>query len=482
MPAVAEDNAAPVAPVDAPAASQPAEPAAPAVAPAEAPAPAAPSTAPAVPEQPKVVVTPVTPPAPAPEPAPAPALAPAVQPDTDIFRRTPKLDGVIEDGEWDTFYTYSFSGLEVTTYANWDAGSLYIAAKANKPFDMLGVLDARADGWYNGDDNYEVLAVRDGESIKATVNRYDSKRTRTPASAPVSAEEAALVSVVSGSDAAGSRCIEMRIPASLIPKFRTADDRKIGLLLSAKTATEDNGWILSGSPGDTRECTLVSKKFAALKPLNLGFDLLDATVTRGEEIVAKFHLTNGGADTLNIHSFVLAGEGKCSDYLSSAKVRIEGLPSRKHMSHEIRSVIPKDMPLGSWALGAEVRSADGKMGAALVSFDVVEPFSVALRLPEKPVPTSVKDVTLGVVIRNNMRHEVRGQAAITLPAGWELWKNDNKRDFRAPGEGLTTVEFKAKPPLGALTEVPVKVDVTINGKTVSADGKFSLITEAPAAK
>ena len=413
-------------------------------------------------------------------PVPAPALAPAISPDTDIFRRTPKVDGVIDDGEWDVFYAYSFSGLDVTAYADWDDNNVYVAIKANKPVDMLAVLDARADGWYNGDDNYEVRALREGDVVRTVVNRYDSRRTKTPAASPVTPEEAALITVKSGSDASGARCIEVCIPAALIPKFRIGEGRRIGLLLSAKTAAEDTGWVLSGSAGDTRECTFVSKKFASLKPLNLGFDILDARVARGEDVVAKFHLTNGGADTIDVHSFIIAGEGKASDYLSSQKIRMEGLAPKRHIAHEIKSVIPKDMPLGSWALGAEVRSRDGKLGAALLSFTVVEPFSIELRLPDKPVPTSAKDITLGVVIQNNIRHEVRGQAAITLPAGWELWKNENKRDFRAAGEALTTVQFKCKAPLGALTEVPVKVDVTINGKTCTAEGKFTLVTPEPA--
>lgn len=405
-----------------------------------------------------------------------------MSPDTDIFKRTPRIDGVIDDGEWDAFYTYKFNDLEVTTYADWDSDNLYLAAKSNKPIDLMAILDAKADGWYNGEDNYEFRAIRDGDGIKPMVDRYDSRRTKTPAAAPVSAEEAALVTMKSVKDASGAYCVEMAVPIDLIPKFKTIDGRKIGLLMSAKTTSDDTGWILSGSPGDTRECTLVSKKFACLKPLTLGFDLLDGKVARGEELVGKFHITNAGVDTVDLRSFVISGEGKCGDFLSSEKIRMEGLAPKKHIAHEIKSVIPKDMPLGSWAIGAEVRSADGKLGAALVSFEVVEPFSAALRLPDKSVPTSAKDVTIGVVVTNNMRHEVRGQAVITLPAGWELWKGDNKREFRAAGEALTTVQFKAKQPLGALSEVPVKVDVTINGKTVSAEGKFTLTASAEPAK
>lgn len=461
-PAIGQDNAALAPP--APAAS--------------APAPAAPAE-PVAPVAPVAVVTPAPAPAPVAVTAVAPGLAPAVAPDTDIFRRTPKVDGVIDEGEWDAFYTYSFGGLDVTTYADWDSENLYLAVKSNKPVDLLAILDARADGWYNGEDNYEFRAIRDGDAIKPIVNRYDSRRTKTPAASPVALDEVALVTMKSGKDASGACCIEIIIPAGLVPKFKTGDGRKIGLLMSARTGSDETGWILSGSPGDTRECTLVSKKFASLKPLTLGFDLLDAKVARGEDLVGKFHITNTGVDTVEVRSFVIAGEGKCSEFLSSEKIRLEGLAPKKHIAHEIRSVIPKEMPLGSWALGAEVKSADGKLGAALVSFEVVEPFGVALRLPDKPVPTSAKDVTLGVVITNNVRREVRGQATITLPAGWELWKNEPKREFRAAGEALTTVTFKAKAPLGALKDVPVKVDVTINGKTVSAEGSFTLVSEAP---
>lgn len=490
-PAIAQDSASP-APA-APAATAPAAPAATTEKPAEtaapvaatAPAPAAPAPAPAAPAEPAAPAATAPAPTTAPAPAPAavapaaPALAPAIQPDTDVFRRTPKIDGVIDEGEWDAFYTYSFSGLDVTTYADWDSDNIYLASKSNKPVDVLSVLDAKADGWYNGDDNYEFRAIRDGDAIKAVVNRYDSRRTKTPAASPVTADEAALVTMKSGKDASGAYCVEMSIPAGLIPKFKISDGRKMGLLMSARTGSDETGWILSGSPGDTRECILVSKKFAALKPLDLGFDLLDTKVARGEELVGKFHMTNTGVDTVEARSFVISGEGKCSEFLSSEKIRLEGLAPKRHIAHEIRSVIPKDMPLGSWALGAEVKSADGKLGAALVSFEVVEPFTVTLRLPDKPVLSSAKDVTLGVVVTNNMRHEVRGTATITVPSGWELWKNDNKREFRASAEALTTVTFKAKPPLGALSEVPVKVDVTINGKTASAEGKFTLINPEP---
>jgi len=61
----------------------------------------APAVAPA-PTAAPVGVTPVTPAVPAAAPQPA-----TVTPDTNVFKRTPSIDGTIANGEWDVFYTSS---------------------------------------------------------------------------------------------------------------------------------------------------------------------------------------------------------------------------------------------------------------------------------------------------------------------------------------------------------------------------------------
>jgi len=491
VPAVCDESApASAATVDTPAtlpsdaaASQPAAPPAsaePASEPAEAakpvePAPVAPAPPPAIVVTPESVIKPSnseTKPAPAARPS-----APEITPDTDIFRRTPNIDGVVEDGEWDVFYTWTNAGLDVTTYADWDAENIYVAARSNKPIDLLALLDAFDDGWYNGDDNYEFRVLRgENNTFKLTVNRYDSKRAKTPAASPVTPAEVELVEMKGGvKDGAAS--IELRIPTALIPKLRLGANRKIGLLISARTGSDEASWIASGAPGDAKKCTLVTKKIASLKPLALGFDLRDERIARGEELVGKFHLTNAGTETIDAQSFVIAGEGKAGEYLSSQKVRMQGLAPKKHISHDVVSIIPTDMPLGSWAVGAEVNSANGKLGGALVSFDVVEPFEIELKLPDKPVKSAVKDVTVAVAIRNNKRSSIRGEAKITFPSGWELWKNADKREFCAAGRSVTSASFKASPPLGALGVIPIKAEVTIDGKTVTAEGSFTMVAQ-----
>lgn len=398
-----------------------------------------------------------------------------VTPDTEILKRSPKIDGVIEDGEWDTYYTYTSSDWNVTTFVDWDSAHLYVGAESNKPIDLLAVLDANADGWFHGEENYEFKVTRtDNGSFNLAVCRYDSRNTKSPTAAPVSAAETAMV-VMRNSVSQDRYMMELSIPALLIRGFRLTPERKIGFQVAVKSSTDESGWMPTSQLGEVKQCTLVTKKFATLKPLEIGFDLRDSVVARGEDLVGRFHLTNGGTETVDARHFVIAGEGKAGDYLSSYKIRIEPLPPKKHLAHDVRTLIPADMPVGSWVIGAEVSSGDGRLGAALVSFDVVDPFNAELRLPAGDVRADVKDVTFGIAITNNCRRTLRGTAKISLPIGWELWRNMDSREFSVSGRSTTTVMFKAKPPLGELGTVPVKAEVVSDGEVKVLEGNITIV-------
>ncbi|OFX15240.1 MAG: hypothetical protein A2Z18_04735 [Armatimonadetes bacterium RBG_16_58_9] len=448
--------------------------------------------APALAQQPPAATAPPAPDAPGedaeagpvtPEVAPGPATAEGAsfewqmsEPDTDVFKRTPVIDGSVEDGEWDTFYTFESGSWRGGTFADWDAENLYVAMKSSRPVDFALALDAKADGWFHGEDNYEFKAVRGADqTLLLTVSRYESKGTASTSPEPVSAEEAGLVEMRS-SKSGDEYTIEMRIPATLVRGFRLANSRKIGFQVSLKTQAGESGWMPREATDGVQTCTLVARKIAALKPLELGFDLKDYRLARGDELVGKFHMTNTSGETVDVTSFVIAGEGKAGEYLSSGKIRMDGLPPGKHISHGLASIIPSDMAVGSWAVGAEVRSANARLGGALVSFEVVEPYEIELRLPDKPVPVDAKDVTFGVVVTNNRERAISGEVSITLPTGWELWKGAKSREFAVRGKSASSVAFKAKPPLGVLGCVPVTVEVRTSGETKTAEGTFEMIS------
>ncbi|MHB9035075.1 MAG: hypothetical protein ACYC64_00310 [Armatimonadota bacterium] len=410
--------------------------------------------------------------------APATAISydiPSVSADTEIFKRTPVIDGVIDEGEWDGYYTFATGQWEATTFADWDRENLYFAAKSNQPLDFLVVFDCADDGWFHGDDNYEFRTMRGPDNtLNLSVSRYESRNTKIPVATPVSAQEAARVEVKS-SKSGDVYMLEMRIPAGLIPGLKLSSGMTMGCQVAVNASGIDTGWVPNNELGDTKQCKLVSKKIAALKPLVIGFDVRDTVVAQGDDVVAKFHLTNGSTEALDVRNFVIAGEGRAGEYLNSEKVRMESLAPGEHVSEDYRSRVLSDMRVGSWAAGAEVKSATGRLGSALVSFDVVEPFEVELRLPDREVRADVKDVTVGAVIRNNRRREISGVAKVKFPVGWELWRNLDQREFKTAGHSDYAVSFKARPPLGAAGDVPVKIYITCGGVTKCLEGTFRVV-------
>lgn len=412
-------------------------------------------------------------------PAPAAASSAAndatVAPDTAILKRTPVIDGNIEAGEWDSYYSFNSNGLDVNTYANWDSRNIYIGVRSNQPVDMVCVLDAGNDGWFHGDGNYEFKAIRTNDGgMNLLASCYESRNTKTPIATSLPEAETALITFKnSASD--GNHMMEMQIPLMLIRGFKFGPNKQVGFQIGVKAAADDTAWIPANIPGDVEECTLVTKKFASLKPLTLGFDLKNETIARGDDLAGKFHITNSGKETVDVYSFVIAGEGKSGVYLSSEKVRLEGLTPGKHISHNVTTIIPTDMPVGCWALGAEISSKDSRIGAALASFEVVDPFDVSLQLPRDDVKADVKNVSVSVQVKNNMRRSIKGRANITMPTGWEIAKNSNTRDFTVASGGFTVVTFKAQPPLGELGNVPVKVEITVGNETKTLENSITVV-------
>lgn len=407
-------------------------------------------------------------------PAPAPAFQkPVVTPDTRIFRRTPVIDGIIQDGEWDAYYRFSGTGWEATAYMDWDDHNLYFAAKSSRPIDMQSLIDVNADGWFHGDDNFEIQTSGGlTGAMTVSVSKYESKNTKAPVASPVAPEIASMVEVKS-SKSDTLYCIEMKIPAIMISGLRISSKKKIGLNININSGSDFGGWCPSQEIGDIQDCTLVTEKYASLKPVELSFGLRDDRVARGDEVGGKLYVNNRGDSDIDAKFVVLGGEGLASDILSSQKIRLAGIRAKDRTVQEIRSVIPIDMRLGYWALGAEVRSEGERLGSALASFEVVEPFDLELRLPGGPLKADTRELTFSVGVKSNCRDRIRGTATITLPQGWELDRNGATKDFVITiGHGATPIIFRAKPPIGASGEVPVKFSVTSRGRTLTEEGRI----------
>lgn len=406
-------------------------------------------------------------------------LSPIV-PDPNILKRTPIIDGTVSAGEWDGFQSFTQADWQVATYANWDSKNLYYAITSNKPIDAMILLDANDDGWFHGEDNYEIRAIRQADaSLAKQVLKYESRNVSTIAPLPVSDSELAQV-VMKTSVVDGVTNIEISVPIYLLRDIKMFDGKKIGVQIAVRQQADDNSWIPNAVSAERKECvksTLVTKKWSALSPITLNFGVKDPRVARGEDLAAVLQISNTDTQTADVRTITISGNGPSASYLDSVQRRVEGVPAGKTVREEMRSNVPKNMPLGTWVIGTEIRSNDQKLGAGLASFDVLEPYDAELRLPKGDVNSDAKDVNITVIVRNNTRRSLWGNAKVTLPLGWEFSKGINQREYTIhTRDSETAVVFKARPPIGALGDIPVSVSVSGGNVETTLEGSFRVVT------
>ncbi|MDO8684693.1 MAG: hypothetical protein Q7N50_14605 [Armatimonadota bacterium] len=415
------------------------------------------------------------------------ALAPApvdiTKPGMSILRRTPVLDGVVEAGEWDSFFTVQQEGFSATAYSNWDEGNLYIAIQGSKPTDMVLTLDANNDGWFHGSDNYQVKATNGTDNIAVKMEKYDSKAKMQTPGATESVDSSGIVYKTAVKP--DSFIIEMAIPADALNGFKPTPSSNIGMRINLKQAVEGAAWAPMTALGDVEACCLSDNKASSMDQMEIKLVLADTKVNPGQTLSAKLYIKNNSAQSMPFESFVIGGDGRAAKFLNSEKIRMEGLEPGKTIKHKFESKIPSDMPVGFWAIGAEVRnsgSASERAGAALASFEVVKPFVIELDCGEGPmVLGGQSERTVCVKILNQTPGRALGEVTITLPDGWRLKPNLLTRRFEIRGEDQTgAVSFKIRPPADAMRgEITLKVDVKINGETYSLGQNLTLMSAMP---
>ncbi|MDO8585995.1 MAG: hypothetical protein Q7T82_03050 [Armatimonadota bacterium] len=415
------------------------------------------------------------PPAPAAPETPAP-VAP-VKMDTVLLRRTPALDGAIEPGEWDAFFQAQQADYSATAFANWDESGVYIAVQADKPTDLMVTLDARNDGWFHGADNYLIKATtgQDG-AVAVTLDRYDSHDKMQTPGATRSLDPVEIV--CKSTTKADSAVVEMALPAAALEGLKIAQNANIGLRVNVRPAVEGGTWTPMSPLGDVEPCSLSDQKTAAMDQLGVSMVLQDRRVVPGQKLQARLYIKNKSAQTMPLDCYVVGGDGRAAKYMDSQRVRLESLTAGQQIRHKYQSKIPSDMPSGSWALGAEVRAADGKRaGAALTSFEVVKPFEVSMDVGDDPMFLDTeKGRLISVNIKNRTPDRVLGGVTISVPEGWRLKPNLVTRRFQINAEDQSAnVSFRMIPRADVKPgEMTIQALVKVNGEEFSLGKKLTL--------
>ena len=409
--------------------------------------------------------------------------------DPQRMRRTPTIDGVLTDGEWDPFYTIDDGLIKGTVYCNWDDRFLYLAAKTDVAATVLFDVDAGGDGWLRGSDNIEVVVgppAAIGGAPTVSVRLLDASNSKDTPTWNETGVDPKII-VVAEKVIAGSQILEIAIPknaGSLVLRpgvnfgVRAEFLPPINAMAFVPTQPFEPHLLL--------DATMVEARIVSAPGLNPKLTLSDYKCVPGQKLFGTLDLFNQTDLTVKIKSVLWGGEGNSVNTFNTLRdVSVPPVPGLKRGKMQYKTVLPDNLPLGSYILSATVETEDGKRVQSSASIVVVEPIQV--QMSAEPNPLTVLGPTklaVKVDVQSAVPDHWRGDVElIDYPAGWEL-RNGRKHSLlvdREDAHAVSVFNFQvpSNTPAG---NYQLEASVFWKGKTWKVRTSVNVQrTEAPAA-
>lgn len=390
--------------------------------------------------------------------------------DPQRIRRTVQIDGVIEDGEWDPFYTVTDGPVKGTIYCNWDSDNLYLAARTDQPATVLFDVDAAGDGWLRGADNLEIVvgSIQEGSPLTMVVRQLDAGSKDSPSWVTKAIEGRGVVAA--GKVVNGTQVVEIAIPKD------TA-----GLVLRPGANIALRGEFLPAGPASAYiptqpfephlllDASLVETRIQAATGVNPRLTLSDYKCVPGQKLFATLELFNQTDLAVPIKSLLWTGRGGASsDAVNTLReVAVPILPPLKRLKFGYKTMLPSDLALGSYTMVVTAEMENGKQVESVASFTVVEPLQV--QMSSDPDPVAVQKsatLTVNVDVFSAVPDHMHGEVELTtVPAGWELQGNKKRHvDIdREDARKVTHFEFRL-PSNTTAGDYPVEAVVRWHGR------------------
>lgn len=345
-------------------------------------------------------------------------------------RRTVQLDGKISEGEWDTFYSVAEGPIKGSIYCNWDDNYLYLAAKTDGPAMLVFDIDASNDGWLRGADNLEVVvgSVTEGGQPSVTARLLDasnSKETPMWADRSADAKQIQVASKLEG----GSQVVEIAIPKSM-GSLVMRPGANIGLRGEFFPAGDASSYMPTApfEPHLLLDATLVEARQLSASGINPNLTLSDKKCVPGQKLFATMELYNQTDIAMPIKAVQWGGTSGSTNAVNSVRrVAVPPVGPMKKLKLAYETLLPADLPPGTYTLQVTVDLDNGKQIQSSTSFSVVEPLQP--QMSTQPDPVTIVGPTMFTVVVDvynanpgQMNCDVE---LLTIPPSWELV--DNKR-------------------------------------------------------
>lgn len=406
--------------------------------------------------------------------------------DPQRLKRTPQIDGVLGDGEWDPFYTITDGMIKGTIYCNWDDNFLYLATRTDGAANVLFDLDLNGDGWLRGADNVELLigSAANGGTPAISARLLDASNSKdTPVWNDTAIDPKALI--VAEKIVNGTQILEIAIPkntASLAPKVGQNFGVRAEFLPPGPIAN-----FVSTAPFEPHllvDATLAVARVTGIAGINPRLTLSDLKCIAGQKLFATLELTNQTDQNVNIKSVLWTGTGLSANAVNTLRdVSVKPLLGLKKQKLTYSTLLPPNLSVGSYLLTVTVETEDGKSIQSAAAFTVVEPIKV--QMASEPQPLVVSGQTklfVDVDITSAVPDHFRGDMELNVvPNGWQL-EGGAKRSVLVDREDAHRVSrYTLKvPSTTAAGDYPVEAVVTWKGQTWHARTVVKVVrTDAP---
>ena len=384
-------------------------------------------------------------------PATPPALdfrqAPVVA-ELERIRLTPKLDGHLDEEEWDAF---GQSG-DTKTFLQWEPGVLHVAASALTGKDLIVSIDPKSDGWLVGRDNVEIrIGVREGKPT-IRLRFLDATNVAGPTYREIAGLTAAS-QVVVGPDST--------VEASIVDPGLGFLPTKGGKLAARVDVVASEAPDAAANEPRTLASLNLREFRAAALPAGL-----NATAETGERVIPGDNLSIrfGFSGEPMPKRIALRSEGLARESTSATELPFP-TSNKKTVSLDYQTRIQREASIGYRIARATLTGADGIPGIVQASYRIAP--LLDLDLTDTQVRPADKDRSLkvGFVARGNSRRGLSAATTISVPAPYRIVNGDDtQRLLLAEPKLPLKKSFGLFVPANASGAVPITFSMTVNGK------------------
>lgn len=367
---------------------------------------------------------------------------------------TPKIDGKIEEEEWDVLGSAG-SGKAMF---QWEPGKLHIAAILPPGHDLLASFDLLSNGWLIGKDNLQIrVSTADGVA-KISAGILDGTKTTGPTWVEIPGF-AMSSSAAMGQDQ-GLNVIEATIVDPGLGLIPSEDSGALSLRMDAPPS---DGPRLE--PYLPRVCTPVklgTQRSAAL-PSGLKFNTEGAgkPVAPGEWM--RLRLTFNGNNNMNLSQLSMRSEGFAKDGTTKIEVPFPKFDAKGRAFVDYSTTVASTVPRGYKILRAELGTSDGINSFLETSYEVAEPVEMDLVRLNLPTAANDRTQTFAFYMRSNTSARMSGDITIEVPSPMRV-VNGSTRKVNLSGRQRGRQSFELLIPANYAGTFPVKFTGTLGDK------------------